>query len=1161
MRSILVFAMTVLFCIVFSAQTQAQTTFDYNQSNPFSTLQNGNIDSVNLLTGTVQIRLPFLSLPQKGNSKLDFSILSSGNTYNIQTAYFPDGTGGSSVATFVSGVGDWLSISDNSVGVGAQWLIAVEPSNCYGGINCDSDIDFGWFEAVDAVGGTHQLYEDAENPGTYRAVDGTDYMYTGGKLYSGDGTVTTGTSSINSSGYSASSVRTDPSGNSIAYSSYWPSSGTVNPFSGEPYISSSITDTAGRVFNFPPPQNPTLDISSCPILNLPNQPTIGSEVWSVPGPNGQNTNYLVCFTQFYINTNFLDFGGGSTGGDWGTATEEQSIASPTIQSIVLPNKTYWAYVYDATDSSYSSFAYGSLTKVIFPTGGSISYKYQALAAGEGVEGSNLSCGLLPVIQRTFDSGDGHPHTWNYTYGLLQGFNSQNLLTSTTTLMSDPNDIANDTLVTFSSLSSPDYVEMCGFVETDRKVYQGSHATGSLLEETSTQYQWTPGPYSNLYTIYDRMAILPTSKSISRNGLPVETIQYTYDSGFSAVLDECTPSAPWSGPCGPYGVPATVSRGRLLGTIITDGSTGTVIRDDQKQYVWQNSSAYYGANFLNLLSTDSLYDSNQDLVAQTNYRYDEANGSPQGVYGHLTSVNKWLNTTTSPVKTSFVYNSSGMVTDSYDANYNAGLTSGGHAHYTYDATGIFPSQTQNIGVGQQLTDDYVYDANTGKVLSHADPNNNTTLYQYDLMNRLTSVAFPDKGFEGYTYNDSTTAPSYTRKVQLSPSSTLTDTEKVDGFGRVIESQRADPLGTVYVDTTYDGLGHVASVTNQYRNPSAPGDPPSGLTSFSYDALDRKLLQCQPDNGNNIPCIAGNSYLQWVYNGDSVTSYDEQRNASIQTIDALGRLASVAEAGGEQTSYSYDGLGNLTSVVQYGVGVSDTPRARSFQYDSLSRLLSASNPELGTIQYSYDPDSNLQQKTDARGVITHYQYDGLNRLISKTLTNAPAGSLSSCYQYDATPFNGVGRLFASWTQAGECAGSLPATGTLTSRKILSYDAMGRLKKEQQCTPGNCNVTTSNPYSLYYDYDLAGNLTHANDGIGQASWFQQYDTAGRLTGVSANTVWPTTFYPSQLFSAQSYSPAGGLQNWTMGVSGSGIPALTGVKQYDNRIRPTTEMVTGHD
>src|SRR5215813_3666610 len=73
----------------------------------------------------------------------------------------------------------------------------------------------------------------------------------------------------------------------------------------------------------------------------------------------------------------------------------------------------------------------------------------------------------------------------------------------------------------------------------------------------------------------------------------------------------------------------------------------------------------------------------------------------------------------------------------------------------------------------------------------------------------------------------------------------------------------------------------------------------------------------------------------------------------------------------TLYSYDTLGNLLTVTQKGGSDSTQWRIRNFTYDSLSRLLTSTNPESGTICYGtwnqgscvggYDADSNLLKKT--------------------------------------------------------------------------------------------------------------------------------------------------------------------------------------------------------
>ena len=373
----------------------------------------------------------------------------------------------------------------------------------------------------------------------------------------------------------------------------------------------------------------------------------------------------------------------------------------------------------------------------------------------------------------------------------------------------------------------------------------------------------------------------------------------------------------------------------------------------------------------------------------------------------------------------------------------------------------------------------------------------------------------------------------------------------------------------VDTTYNGLGQVQSVSNAYRS---TGDSTYGITSYTYDALGRKRYQCQPDNGSNTPCVAKNSYLEWDYTGNVTTAYDELRNKWQRTTDALGRLTNVVEPSGANTGYIYDALDNLLTVNQNGVK-GDTSRIRNFNYDSLSRLHCASNPEnssnacptsattplpSGVTGYTYDANGNLTSKTDPRSITTNYHYDALNRLLSITYTNDTTGTASSCYQYDgASTANLIGRLINQWTQAaslGACAVTLPSTGYLTLRSILAYDSMGRIKSEQQCTKSNCVTGTS--YSPAYTYDLAGNILTHSDGVGMRVFTNCYDAANHLLSVvSVSATCPATLSASTaLFSSPGYNPAGGL---TAATFGAGLQLS---RSYDSRLRVTSETDIGN-
>ena len=126
--------------------------------------------------------------------------------------------------------------------------------------------------------------------------------------------------------------------------------------------------------------------------------------------------------------------------------------------------------------------------------------------------------------------------------------------------------------------------------------------------------------------------------------------------------------------------------------------------------------------------------------------------------------------------------------------------------------------------------------------------------------------------------------------------------------------------------------------------------------------------------------------------------------VASFNASGTLSGGADpvltALGNVTLYQYDALGNMLCVEQHG-GVTSTGcsaaassdasspwRVRRFSYDSLSRLLTATNPESGLITYSYDLDGNLQQKTspapNQTGAATQtvsYCYEPLHRVTGK------------------------------------------------------------------------------------------------------------------------------------------------------------------------------------
>jgi RHS repeat-associated protein len=221
------------------------------------------------------------------------------------------------------------------------------------------------------------------------------------------------------------------------------------------------------------------------------------------------------------------------------------------------------------------------------------------------------------------------------------------------------------------------------------------------------------------------------------------------------------------------------------------------------------------------------------------------------------------------------------------------------------------------------------------------------------------------------------------------------------------------------------------------------------------------------------------------GTWVTVKDQAGKLRRSVTNALGQLTRVDEPNNagelgavdapyQPTYYTYDLLNNLEEVQQPGdnneeCGPSTTncSQTRSFQYDSLSRLKQATNPESGTIQYTYDANGNLATKTDAHGILTTFAYDALNRIKMRTYTNEPAGSETPdvSYYYDLVP-NAKGKLIKITNGTG---------ANLSTTEYVSFDALGRVTRSIQTTDG---ITYGGGIDqtkwMTYTYNLSGALT---------------------------------------------------------------------------------------
>lgn len=296
-----------------------------------------------------------------------------------------------------------------------------------------------------------------------------------------------------------------------------------------------------------------------------------------------------------------------------------------------------------------------------------------------------------------------------------------------------------------------------------------------------------------------------------------------------------------------------------------------------------------------------------------------------------------------------------------------------------------------------------------------------------------------------------------------------------------------------------------VSNPYRAAtSAQATAEAMGWSVSYSDKTGRMIWAKTYSGTAVPALspAGSTVN---LTGTVSTAYDVSTSGTIGQVttvtdqsgkvrrsitDAFGRLGRVDEpnasnqlgtvaAPNQATSYTYDIRDNLLQVNQ---GV----QTRSFVYDSLSRLTSATAPESGTTSYTYDAGGNLVTKTDARGVVVTNTYDALNRPTQRSYAlTANVGATSTAnYYYDGAGLTGITPNFVKGKLTKVTNGS-------ASYEYRDFDALGRVLSARQIIDGN-NYDTS------YSYNLAGALITETYPTGRTVT-NTYNANGSLNAVS--------------------------------------------------------------
>lgn len=822
---------------------------------------------------------------------------------------------------------------------------------------------------------------------------------------------------------------------------------------------------------------------------------------------------------------------------------------PVVREIVFPQtepnaparRFSFSYTSDQTETVTTQLSYflcgfapepytrtasrgmGALSRMTTPAGAQVDYTYSLAATNDFVQLDGADRLTREALAAKDLAHDGVTEHWSYDIP-YDGF-------GTTSTVNNPD----------GSSSNIRYYQR--HPDNPRGLGSGDLLAGQVYSVSDgliyTQKRWamrgvTWATGTDNFTANDPF-VEAEYTSLLENGAAVKMSAKTYEHDYNGNVTKTT-EYDWFDPAQVQRDPAGIPTGVPSGAKVLRVSNTTY----HNPAADGSSPNYYKLRTL-AAGTPSILGAARETVtgaSRTRYSYDGQLFGAAPTVGNVTQVGRLDDRGDADagndtwVLTSTAYGAYGNPSATTDPNGNV------TRYYYEDETHALPTRVEvdplnGTGVQTTLT---TYDKWTGLVTSTTDPNGQVSTIDYT--NLLLGAVDPF-GRPGVTRAPAGTAAGGTTLYRKTASFYEDGARRVrvesdldaEGDGLLKSRTTGDQLGrAVFAEQNEGGPSYTISTRTVYAEAgrvilqSAParGSAPESWTRTTRDNYGR-VVETATFGGAAQPSatLPANQIVNWtgsvntLYQANETTVTDQAGGKRRSLSDALGRLVRVDEpdktsgalddAGGnpvQPTSYAYDALGNLRVVEQGG-------QLRFFKYDSLSRMLRAKNPEQGELApdvnfpaladaafgntegrwsmgYRYDAAGNLVQRKDARGVVTTYVYDGLNRNTSVAYageTGPPTPAVTRSYDGAA---GGKGRVWKSESAQ---------TGLTTFEE---YDAAGRpLRQSQRFWAGAAWGTA---YNVSYSYDISGHLKTQTYPSGHAVAYA-YDNAGRLSAFTGN------------------------------------------------------------
>lgn len=449
-----------------------------------------------------------------------------------------------------------------------------------------------------------------------------------------------------------------------------------------------------------------------------------------------------------------------------------------------------------------------------------------------------------------------------------------------------------------------------------------------------------------------------------------------------------------------------------------------------------------------------------LGRETDFEYD-ASGL------HVKKVKQKRSGGGSDVVSEATYNAQGQILTSTDAaGQTTTMTYNGHGQITsvedalgrtttlnYDGDGYGTTLSGPGGISSAMSHD-----GYGRISQVTNSDGYTLQMEYDDLNRLTRTTYPDGTYEEITYN-------------------LLDAEWTrDRLGRWTHSFHNSLKQLIGIeDSSYQYTGYVWCRCGALKSIV---DPQGSVTTWHHDAQGRVTSKEFPDG----------SMEKYAYQPLS------------------GRLATVTDALGQQTQYSY-AMDNSVSALAVTSPMGRPGVSVSYAYETdYPRLASMTDAE-GATAYSYVPagTNGAGQVASIDGPLANdtisYTYNEMGQITSQSI-----GGVATTLHYDSlSRADTVTNVLGTFTQHYDGIGTRVNYTDLPNGQKVTYGYFGntgdrRLQSITNTAPGG-GLLSSNSYTYNGAGGLIQNWTRQKGTQNPTLTVARYDQADRLSDVSVS------------------------------------------------------------